>query len=33
MYIVVVKAVATAIRGSGLGWGKQVRKGTVEIPI
>ncbi|MBW8772423.1 MAG: glycosyltransferase, partial [Gemmatimonadetes bacterium] len=32
MYIVVVKAVATAIRGSGLGWGKQVRKGTVALP-
>ena len=31
MYIVVVKAVATAIRGSGLGWGKQVRKGTVTL--
>jgi cellulose synthase/poly-beta-1,6-N-acetylglucosamine synthase-like glycosyltransferase/peptidoglycan/xylan/chitin deacetylase (PgdA/CDA1 family) len=32
MYLVVVKAVVTAIRGSGLGWGKQERKGTVALP-
>ncbi|HSC58844.1 MAG TPA: glycosyltransferase [Gemmatimonadales bacterium] len=31
MYMVVVKAVMTAIRGSGLGWGKQERKGTVAL--
>lgn len=32
MYLVVLKSVATALRGTGLGWGKQVRKGTVEVP-
>jgi hypothetical protein len=31
MYLVVLKSVATALRGTGLGWGKQVRKGTVEL--
>lgn len=32
MYLVVLKSVATALRGTGLGWGKQVRKNTVEVP-
>ena len=33
MYLVVLKSVATALRGTGLGWGKQVRKGEPLFDI